>query len=102
MTGAKNTSSPEPEPEPEAKCFHTFGDEQSAALEQFNEALGAIATLSGYESTEGLDQSSEIVLTRRELAALFGMLRQAHYDIIGPDRVGSVWIDPRQVNRTTH
>ena len=44
MTGAKNTSSPEPEPEPEAKCFHTFGDEQSAALEQFNEALGAIAT----------------------------------------------------------
>jgi len=99
MTRADADAAPESgEIRPADKAFYTFDADQSARVERIVFACRGLSELACSELDEMLGGEAEAVpevtMTRKHLSAVFAMIADSIDAAVGPDAVGSVWLDP--------
>lgn len=100
MSAARKQSAP-PE-ERETKDYYTIDDSGSMKAERLIDAARGLGELCYNEIDMLSTERREMYLTRRYAGALFELLADAIEDILGPDKVGHVRLDPSQIRRTQH
>lgn len=72
-------------------CYYLVSEEQSADLSEFRYAMRGLASIAG---DVGNAEDSAATIERQEFNAVFAQLEKRLREILPPERLGAVWLDP--------